>query len=131
MQSVPAPPVPASRTAQSSLSVIPTVNIILVNDFAHINGGASKVALGSARALAVRGHRVVVMAGVGPVDASLTNVENLSVECLGQHDLLGNPNRLSAAVQGIWNWDAAARIKAILSELPFAKIKPSSSIRNA
>jgi glycosyltransferase involved in cell wall biosynthesis len=103
---------------QSSLSVIPTVNIVLVNDFAHINGGASKVALGSARALAVRGHRVVVMAGVGPVDASLTNVDNLSVECLGQHDLLGNPNRLSAAVQGIWNWDAAARIKAILSELP-------------
>jgi glycosyltransferase involved in cell wall biosynthesis len=66
----------------------------------------------------VRGHRVVVLAGVGPVDASLTNVENLRVECLGQHDLLGNPNRLSAAVKGIWNWEASARIKAILNELP-------------
>ena len=40
------------------------------------------------------------------------------MECLGQHDLLGNPNRLSAAMQGIWNREAATRMKEILHELP-------------
>lgn len=94
------------------------MNIVLLTDFARFNGGAGKVALGSARALAWRGHRVTVLAGVGPVDASLQHVRNLRVECLGQHDLLGNPNRLSAAVQGIWNRESAARLRHILSELP-------------
>jgi glycosyltransferase involved in cell wall biosynthesis len=94
------------------------MNIVVVTDFAQINGGASKVALGSARALALRGHRVLVLAGVGPVDSSLEHVKGLAVECLGQHDLLGNPNRLSAAMQGIWNREAAKRMKEILHELP-------------
>jgi glycosyltransferase involved in cell wall biosynthesis len=94
------------------------MNIVLVTDFAQFNGGASKVALGSARALALRGHRVFVLAGVGPVDASLKSVKNLTVDCLGQHDLLGNPNRLAAALHGIWNFQAATRIRAILTTLP-------------
>jgi glycosyltransferase involved in cell wall biosynthesis len=93
------------------------MNVVLVNDFAQINGGASKVALGSARALALRGHRVHLLAGVGPVDASLQSVRNLSVVCLNQHDLLGNPNRLSAAMQGVWNKSAAAHMKAVLDGL--------------
>ena len=97
------------------------MNIVVVTDFAQINGGASKVALGSARALALRGHRVLVLAGVGPVDSSLEHVKGLAVECLGQHDLLGNPNRLSAAMQGIWNREAATRMKEILHELPFGR----------
>jgi glycosyltransferase involved in cell wall biosynthesis len=38
--------------------------------------------------------------------------------CLGQHDILGNPSRLDAAKQGIWNVKAAAALAATLASLP-------------
>jgi glycosyltransferase involved in cell wall biosynthesis len=95
-------------------------NVVVVNDFGFVNGGAGKVALGSARGLAARGFRVSLLCGVGPVDPSLFGVPNLSVICLDQQDLLGNPNRAAAAMQGIWNTHAAAALRTILRDLPHA-----------
>ncbi len=38
--------------------------------------------------------------------------------CLDQSDLVGNPSKVAAAVQGIWNFKAAAALDALLRGLP-------------
>ncbi len=93
------------------------MHIVVLTDFAQFNGGASTVALLSAQGLAQRGHRVTVVAGAGPVDSSLRDIANLTVRCLEQRDIVSNPRRLQATVQGLWNWTAASRVRTILKDL--------------
>jgi hypothetical protein len=47
--------------------------LIVVNDHAHINGGAAKVAIDSAVGFARRGWRVTFFAAVGPVEQGLVD----------------------------------------------------------
>lgn len=77
-------------------------NIIIVNDFAFINGGAGKVALSSAMQLSREGYSVTIFTAVGPIDKHLIEA-GCHVICLNQYDILSNPNRLYAIKQGIWN----------------------------
>lgn len=93
------------------------MNIIVVNDFAYVNGGAGQVALNSAVALAQKGHQVILFTAVGPIASNLLEVGNLKVICLEQHDILNNPNRFRAIFNGIWNFKAAAALKEILNNL--------------
>jgi glycosyltransferase involved in cell wall biosynthesis len=90
------------------------MNIIILNDFAYIDGGASKIALGSARALAKIGHRVTLFTAVGPIDPSLLGLDNLEVLCLDQDEIISDPNRMRAAVRGLWNWHAQERFSKCL-----------------
>ena len=92
------------------------LNVIIVNDFAHVNGGAGQVAIMTAKLLAEKGHRVIFFAAVGPVGQELENVQNLSVVCLNQMDILRDPNRLRAVFQGVWNLRAAKAFALVLSE---------------
>ena len=78
-------------------------NIVIFNDNAHVTGGADKIALTSAQALAQRGYAVTLLTAVGPVDPELENTPNLRVLCTNQHEILNDPNRLRAVVQGLWN----------------------------
>ena len=80
-------------------------NIIIVNDFAFINGGAGSVAIRTACELSRRGKRVFFFAGVAPVDACL-EATGVKVFCLNQYDILNNSNRLEAIIQGLWNQKA-------------------------
>lgn len=45
-----------------------SVNIVVVSDFAYVNGGNASVALSSAIRLAQQGDAVTLFAGAGPVD---------------------------------------------------------------
>jgi glycosyltransferase involved in cell wall biosynthesis len=83
------------------------MNLIILNDFGYVDGGASKVALSSARALAERGHRVLLFCGVGPITESLQTVPGLSVQCLDIKEIASDPNRLRAVAHGLWNSRAA------------------------
>jgi glycosyltransferase involved in cell wall biosynthesis len=94
-------------------AVTPPIDIIIVNDFAHINGGAAKVALHSALALARTGWHVTVFSAVQPVMAELTG-NAIKLICTGQEEILTDTNRLRAARQGIWNSQAAARMGRLL-----------------
>jgi len=87
--------------------------IIIVNDFAHVQGGAGQVALTSALALAKSNYKVILFTAVPPVDSNLLD-ENLEVICLDQHEILKDPNRLNAAVQGLWNIKAARSMSSLL-----------------
>lgn len=91
-------------------------NIIIVNDFAYINGGAGKVALMSAKALAKRNYHVIVFAAVEPIDNSLKDI-GIEIICTEQNDILREKNRLKAAVQGIWNVKAYKELKRLLATL--------------
>jgi glycosyltransferase involved in cell wall biosynthesis len=82
------------------------MQVFVVNDFAHVNGGSASVAIASAVALAQRGHIVTFFSAVGPVDPRLSGA-NIDVVCTGQCGILEDPRRLRAAWQGIWNTTAS------------------------
>ena len=90
--------------------------IVVVNDFAHINGGAGKVALTSAIRLAQQGYQVIVFAAVEPIMPGLV-AAGVRVVVTGQYEILKDPDRLRAAVQGIWNRKAQEMMATVLSSL--------------
>lgn len=93
------------------------MNVIIVNDYAYINGGASQIALHTAKNLAYAGCDVYLFSAVGPVDESLKNIKRLNVICLHQSDILSNPSRLQAIVQGLWNKKASDAMYALLNSI--------------
>ncbi|WP_442756373.1 glycosyltransferase [Methylocystis sp. JAN1] len=95
---------------------LPTVVICV--DHAYVSGGQSKVAIESAVGLKAAGARVIFFAACGPVDERLA-AAGVEVVCLGQHDILGNPSRLAAARQGVWNARAAAVLEKTLDQLSY------------
>ncbi|MGI4758806.1 MAG: glycosyltransferase family 4 protein [Janthinobacterium lividum] len=99
------------------------MNIVIISDFAFVEGGASKVALSSARALAMSGHRVILFTAVGPIAPEIQHIEGLEVHCLHQHEILKDPNPTRAAAVGIWNWRSAEAFKVLLM-----KLSPESTV---
>jgi glycosyltransferase involved in cell wall biosynthesis len=91
------------------------LEIIVLNDNAAFNGGASNVALQSAIGLADCGLSVTVFTAVGPVAPEIQNRARLNVICTGQHEIADDPDRFRAFVQGIWNRKAVAELKRLLS----------------
>jgi glycosyltransferase involved in cell wall biosynthesis len=93
------------------------MKIVILNDNAHVTGGGGKVALGSAKGLARRGHDVTVFTAVGPVAPDLEGIRGLEITCTGQEEILTDPNRLRAVVQGYWNKTTAANMTKLLATL--------------
>ncbi len=88
--------------------------VIILNDFATFNGGASVVALHSAIGLARKGYRVILFSAVGPVHPSLAGIPNLETVCLDQQEIVSDPNRLRALTRGAWNRPAARALDKLL-----------------
>jgi hypothetical protein len=95
-------------------------NIVIVNDSAHINGGAAKIALSSAVGLAIKGYRVIYFCAVEPIDHELRN-HGVEVVCTGQPEILKDPNWIRASIQGFWNFKAARVLERLLKKLPVQK----------
>lgn len=116
-------------------------NIVIVNDNAKVTGGADKVALASARGLAERGFSVYLLTAAGPVASELLDTPGLQVICTGQYEILHDPNRPRAAVQGLWNVSSWRLAKQLFDSLDpqatvvhlhlWAKALSSSVIRAA
>lgn len=96
------------------------MNIVLLNDYAFINGGAGQVCINSSVAFAKRGYHTILFAGVGPVASQLKNIPNLDVFCLDQYDILNDPKRWRAICKGLWNRCAAKEFDKILGNLDTA-----------
>lgn len=88
-------------------------NIILICDCAHVLGGIENVAFTSAKELVKRHYNVYIFSSQGPIDTSLTEA-GVHVICLNQYDILSNPNRLSAVMQGLFNFKAYKSFKEFL-----------------
>ncbi len=97
-------------------------HVLIVGDFADINGGQAKVAIDSALLLAEAGLEVTFFAAAGPV-TPLLNHPRIRVVCLEQRTLIDNPNRLNAMLSGLWN---VAALRALRTEI--AKLEPGTSV---
>lgn len=92
------------------------LDIVILNDFAYVEGGASQVALQSAMGLAARGHRVRLLAAVGPPMPELER-NHVSVSYTGQSAIADDQDRFRAARQGIWNRQAAQVLRDMLRQV--------------
>lgn len=91
-------------------------NVVIINDWAYVNGGVGNVSISSALGLAENGHNVYLFTAVGPVSEQLKN-SNINVICLNQYDILHDPSRINASIQGIWNFKAKKRMTDLLKQL--------------
>lgn len=82
--------------------------IVVINDLARPMGGASALALLSARAFRARGYAVTVLAGDQGDDGSLA-AAGIDCVALGQRRLLSRPP-LEAALAALWNVSAARMV---------------------
>lgn len=90
------------------------MKIIILSDFAFINGGNAQVALNTAVDLAQKGYNITLFTAVGPIADFLKNISNLRVICLNQYDILSDPNRMRAIINGLWNFKARREFKILL-----------------
>src|SRR5258708_6590272 len=88
------------------------MQVVIIGDFAEVNGGAAKVAVASARGIAERGVRVTYLHGMPAVDDSLRH-PNITPVCLGLTNVW-DERPLKAALQAVWNLEVERRISVIL-----------------
>jgi glycosyltransferase involved in cell wall biosynthesis len=92
------------------------LQIVLLSDFAYVNGGSAAVALTSAEALARRGHAVTLLSAVGTMAPS-SEAEQVRFISTNQQEILKEPSRLRAILQGTWNAKAARTLGSLLDDL--------------
>lgn len=107
-------PEPAGR-APGSCALPEGFELIILSDFACLNGGAAVVALNSAREMAAAGVPVTVFSAVGPVDKTLLGVPNLRVVCLEQEEIVKDPRRVRAFLRGVNNRPAVHTLQSLLT----------------
>ncbi len=90
--------------------------VIVLNDYCHVQGGASRVAVDEAVALAHRGVEVIFLGAVGPICAELAQAP-LRVICLEQPELLNVGKNPGVMLQGLWNSTARRRMMELLRTL--------------
>lgn len=93
------------------------MRIVIISDFASVNGGAAKVAIESARGLAEAGVEIIFACAIGPVSERLDH-PRIQVEMFRGEDVWTVGSRFAAARQGIWNAPAHAFLSALLSRQP-------------
>ena len=75
-------------------------DLIIICDYAYIDGGASGVAIQTAIAMADKIENVYFFAAVGPVCNELKS-SRVKVVCLNQNDINTEKNRLKACLFGL------------------------------
>ncbi|MGL4975092.1 MAG: glycosyl transferase family 1, partial [Bosea sp. (in: a-proteobacteria)] len=98
------------------------MHVVIVSDFAAVNGGAAKVAIDSARGLAEAGTKVTFACAVGEISPLLDH-PSITVERFAMDDVWQMGSKLAAARQGIWNAPAHAFLKQL-----FAKVARSNCV---
>src|SRR3712207_5901853 len=93
------------------------MHVVILSDYAEVNGGAARVAVVSARALADAGVPVTYVCGTGPVSAGLDH-PLISVRHLGLPDVWSIPNKAQAVAMSIWNHQAQRGLRDILADVP-------------
>jgi glycosyltransferase involved in cell wall biosynthesis len=90
--------------------------IIVLNDYCHVQGGASRVAIDEAVALAASGCRVIFLGANDPICDELRTA-SVEVHCLHQPELLDLGKNPRVIWQGLWNRAAAKKLREILQPL--------------
>ena len=104
-------------------------NVIVVYDFAIINGGAAKVAIQSAIALKKRGLNVVYFSATSPIDKEMVSA-GIEVISLDSTDINTEKNRLKAIKMGIYNSKSKKIFKKFLEYFYRQSLNTSQTLLN-
>ena len=88
-------------------------NIIIINDFDYVQGGASKVALQTASMLSNYGYNVIFFSGDSKNEFDNEGIKKYST---GQIEALKEKNKIKGFINGIYNFKAKKMLKKILNE---------------
>ena len=91
-------------------------NIIIVNDFDYVQGGASKVAIETANLLASNGINVIFFSGDSNNEKSQLS-SNVKKICTYQGEALKNKNKIKGALNGIYNFKVKRQLKQLLKTM--------------
>src|SRR5215469_12986854 len=89
-------------------------SVVVLNDFCHVQGGASRVAIDEAVALQASGLQVTFLGAVGPICRDLTEA-GIETICLNQTQLLDASRQPAALLQALWNRRAYRVTQALLA----------------
>ena len=89
-------------------------NVVVVNDFNYIQGGASKVAIDTARLLKESGLNVYFFSAVNKPEE---NLEGITYITTNQKEALREKNRIKGAMNGLYNFKARRELKKLLKTL--------------
>lgn len=89
-------------------------NIVIVNDFNYTQGGASKVAIDTARLLNENGMKVYFFSAVNKEEENINGITYISTN---QNEALKEKNKLKGAINGIYNFKAKKELKKLLKSL--------------
>ena len=91
------------------------LTIVVVNDFNYVQGGASKVAIETAKALKENKNiRVIFFSAVNKPEENIDGVEYVSTK---QNEALKEKNKLKGIVNGLYNYKAKKEFKKLLLTL--------------
>lgn len=88
-------------------------NVIIVNDYDYVQGGASLVAIETANLLNNAGYNVIFFCGVSNKEKSLLN-KNIQTINVDKYDCLSNPSKIKGMLQGINNKKAYKKMTELL-----------------
>ena len=92
-------------------------NVVIVNDFAYIQGGASKVAIDTANVLSRKGLRVLFFTGDMNLTTKKVLDKNIEIISTNQGEALRDSNKLRGIKNGLYNGKAKRQFKKVLNEL--------------
>jgi glycosyltransferase involved in cell wall biosynthesis len=91
-------------------------SVVVLNDFCHVQGGASRVAIDEAVALRKSGLDVTFLGAVGPVCNAL-DAAGVKTMCLDQPELAHAPQRPMVVLRTLWNQAACRAMRSLLPTL--------------
>lgn len=89
-------------------------NVVIINDFDYVQGGASQIALDTAEMLAKYGINVYFFSAVSNYELKNNNIINISCN---QKECLKDRNRIRGLINGIYNFSAKKKLENLLKKL--------------
>lgn len=89
-------------------------NVIIINDFNYVQGGASKVAIDTAKALKDSGINVIFFSAVNKEDDKIKGVTYITTN---QCEALKEKNKLKGIINGVYNLKTKKNLKKLLKKL--------------
>lgn len=89
-------------------------NVIIINDFNYVQGGASKIAIETAKALKAEGINVIFFSAENKKGANIKGATYISTN---QCEALKEKNKIKGIINGIYNFKAKKELKKLLKTL--------------
>ena len=89
-------------------------NVVIINDFNYVQGGASKVAIDTAKLLKEEGLNVYFFSAVNKNEENILGITYISTN---QNEALKEKNKIKGAINGIYNFKTKKELKKLLKTL--------------